>query len=532
MAPLLFVVYFSLAGSVLGILTGLAPGVHTNTLALLLVSAYGVVEAPLAGVLAFLQAEASLLPVLFSAMIVSAAVVHSFVDFVPSVFLGAPDESEVLSVLPGHRLLLAGKGTEAVRCAAFGSLAGALIGVVLTTPMRFFMGPPLDLYARIETFIPHILLTVLAILIIAEGPDGSVSAAIDCRGGGVRRSGAPIVLRPPDPRSGRPVRISGRVIRRGLRRQIETAFGTWRLIVRGACPPGFATVSGVWRIGRRGQRRRAIALAIALLSGTLGFVVLNARLPCDGFLPGLGESMLFPMLTGLFGLPTLLLSLSTRRLPPQDDTASEEGRVKPAVKGALIGCFVGWFPGITSTSGSVIANLGSEGRRVDPLESARRFIISVSAVGTSATVFNLTALAVIGRGRSGAMLAVKDLIGREGLAALSTLPSGELSLLLLSVLIASCVGYSATVWLGRSIGVKLARVDTKKVSVGIVVVIVALVLLFTGIAGAVVLSVSLAVGIIPPLAGVSRVHLSGCLLIPIIIAFCGLEPEILRALGG
>ncbi|MGD0057760.1 MAG: hypothetical protein ABSB83_07990 [Methanomassiliicoccales archaeon] len=37
---------------------------------------------------------------------------------------------------------------------------------------------------------------------------------------------------------------------------------------------------------------------------------------------------------------------------------------------------------------------------------------------------------------------------------------------------------------------------------------------------------------IPPLAGVSRVHLTGCLLIRIIIFFARLEPELLAFLGG
>ncbi len=57
--------------------------------------------------------------------IFAASTVHSFVDFVPSVFIGAPDPDEALSVLPGHRLLMEGRGMAAVRAAAVGSAVGA-----------------------------------------------------------------------------------------------------------------------------------------------------------------------------------------------------------------------------------------------------------------------------------------------------------------------------------------------------------------------------------------------------------------------
>jgi putative membrane protein len=285
-------------------------------------------------------------------------------------------------------------------------------------------------------------------------------------------------------------------------------------------------------VARRGWEKISLAASIVLGSGILGFVVLNARLPGHLFFSGLGETLLFPLLTGLFGLPTLLLSLTPSRIPEQGGRPTEEVEMTPALKGAAIGAFVGWLPGVTSTSGSVIGSLISRNGRADPLTLARRFITMVSAVGTSAAVFSLAALVIIGTGRSGAMLAIKDVMGREGLEVLSASFSPELSLLLLSVLVSSGVGYLVTLWLGRSLGRRMAGMNLRRLTIAIIVVLIVLVSVFNGIPGIIVLVVSATLGVIPPLIGVSRVHLTGCLLVPIIIFFAGLESTLLAFLGG
>ncbi len=53
-----------------------------------------------------------------------------------------------------------------------------------------------------------------------------------------------------------------------------------------------------------------------LLSGLLGLTCMEATLPLDAW-EGLGQSILFPLLTGLFGLPSVLASVRGSSLPPQ-----------------------------------------------------------------------------------------------------------------------------------------------------------------------------------------------------------------------
>ncbi|MFA6214891.1 MAG: tripartite tricarboxylate transporter permease, partial [Candidatus Micrarchaeia archaeon] len=57
--------------------------------------------------------------------IVAAVGAHLLFQFLPSIFLSIPDDTVVASVLPGHRLALAGRGREAVSVCAFSALAAA-----------------------------------------------------------------------------------------------------------------------------------------------------------------------------------------------------------------------------------------------------------------------------------------------------------------------------------------------------------------------------------------------------------------------
>jgi putative membrane protein len=97
-----------------GTITGLIPGIHINLIGVLLVS---------------LSASlfTSINPIYLVVFIVSMAIAHTFIDFIPSVFLGCPDTDTELSVLPGHELLKKGFGYEAITLTCYGSLAAVFI---------------------------------------------------------------------------------------------------------------------------------------------------------------------------------------------------------------------------------------------------------------------------------------------------------------------------------------------------------------------------------------------------------------------
>ncbi len=162
---------FAGLGSCLGIVTGLIPGIHVNTLASISLMSYSPMLSALSSMM-----DPGFVPVAICSTIMSASVVHSFVDFVPSVFIGAPDGEDLVSVLPGHRLLLSGHGMAAVRSAAVGSLVGCSAAIVMAIPLQLVMINGGSEYLDGLTW--YILLSVVALLLFNEWRNGSLMVGI------------------------------------------------------------------------------------------------------------------------------------------------------------------------------------------------------------------------------------------------------------------------------------------------------------------------------------------------------------------
>ncbi len=140
----------TLAGVILGTLSGLIPGLHTNTFA----AAISAASVPLALVFG---ADG------ICCLLISCMIVHTFLDAVPSTFIGVPDADTVLSVLPAHQLYLSGKGEEAVRLSALGSLWGFVYAIPLFAAFYFVL--PM-FQTEIDWAIGLVILTAAGLLIV------------------------------------------------------------------------------------------------------------------------------------------------------------------------------------------------------------------------------------------------------------------------------------------------------------------------------------------------------------------------------
>ncbi|MGB9707888.1 MAG: tripartite tricarboxylate transporter permease [Candidatus Pacearchaeota archaeon] len=141
-----------LIGIIAGTFTGLFPGIHINLVAMLLfvLSAF------------FLQFTS---PIVLATFIVAMTVTHCFLDFIPSVFLGAPNEDTALSILPGHRMLMEGQGYSAIKLTTIGAFFGVLIALALT-PL-FIATAPL-FYPILTKIMAFLLITIVAFLVFSE----------------------------------------------------------------------------------------------------------------------------------------------------------------------------------------------------------------------------------------------------------------------------------------------------------------------------------------------------------------------------
>jgi len=142
----------TLIGVMLGTLSGIIPGVHANTLA-------GVLLSLQAAFLSFFG------PLVLAGALFAALITHTFVDAIPSTFLGIPDADTSLAVLPAHALCLEGNGEEAVRIAALGSAGAMIIGVPLSV-ICFFLLPALQPY--FDWWIGILLITTMGYMIVTS----------------------------------------------------------------------------------------------------------------------------------------------------------------------------------------------------------------------------------------------------------------------------------------------------------------------------------------------------------------------------
>ena len=111
----------SILGALVGCLTGLVPGLHSNNAASFIGSRPGLLLM-VAG-LGMLTTDDPGWALVASSAVVACAVAHTIANIVPSIYLAIPEGDTALSVLPGHRMVMAGRGEEALRVSVTSSIA-------------------------------------------------------------------------------------------------------------------------------------------------------------------------------------------------------------------------------------------------------------------------------------------------------------------------------------------------------------------------------------------------------------------------
>lgn len=400
----------ALAGVGLGLITGLTPGLHVNNLTPLLLAVAGSGSVDIA------------------VAIVAMSIANVFISYIPSTFLGVPEEGTALSVLPAHRLLLEGRGHHAVKLSIFGCLGGLLLGSALLLPFLFVVGPA---YELLRPNMHWLLIGVVGIMILLE----------------------------------------------------------------------------------RSRVKVAWSLVIFFLSGLLGLFVLDGGLLS-------GDAALLPLLSGLFGASVLLPSILEKTSLPEQYTGEEEISPKqlsvPLFAGTAAGAVTGIIPGIGPSQGTVLAQTATR------TAGTEEFLTAVSSVNTSKALFSFVALYAIGKARSGAAVAVGQLID---------VGMSELILLVGVAIFAGGIAAFLGLKLSRWVAGRMDAVPYRGLCIAVIFLVTAIVLLLSGLWGVVVFGVSTAVGLLPPIVGVKRTHAMGCILLPCILYFAGVKHAVMSAMG-
>lgn len=383
-------------GILVGIFTGLTPGIHIN-----MVAASVLLFSP------FLLKYFS--PVVLGIFIIAVGITHTFLDSLPSIFLGAPDDSNVLGVLPGHRYLLRGNGLMAVKLFSIGSLLGLVVGIILF-PIFYFI--TINTYNFFEKYFSYILLSVIIFMILRDN-------------------------------------------------------------------------------------KKLWAVFIVLISGLFGIIVFNLNI----------KDPLFPMLSGLFGVSTLLISyFDNNNIPKQniqDKTEINTNKTIFSIIAGNIGSFiVSTFPGLSSSIAAVISmqfvkDLGDKG-----------FMMLLGCIGTCSFVLSLVALSAINKARNGAVIVISKIL---------QINLWIIVVFLIISLIVGSISFIITLKAGVFFSKIITKINYKMLIISIIIFITIMVYVFNSFIGLLVLITSTAIGIVPAITKIQRTHSMACLMVPVII---------------
>lgn len=240
------------------------------------------------------------------------------------------------------------------------------------------------------------------------------------------------------------------------------------------------------------------ALVIAL-SGSLGFLGLRFF-----------ENQLFALVTGFFGVSTLLFSLffSSHAMPKQktECTFPIQNPWKTGIIGAVAGSLVSLFPALSSSQASLVAE------QVQGRFSNAGFLLVTGAITASATLFSFVAIVSLGKARTGSAVAIQQLSG---------LSANELPLLLCAVLFSAGIGAFIAIKLAKRLVNILPLLNYSRLNQGVLILLFGLAFLFGGFIGVFILATAAAIGFFCHASGIKKSACMAFLLVPTIAFYLG-----------
>ena len=225
-------------------------------------------------------------------------------------FLGVPEEGTVLTILPGHYLMLQGRGREAIRLVTIGGFGSLMVTIVLLPLFVMFIPP---IYGAIKPYIYLIL--VLAVVYM------------------IKR------------------------LNRNLYLMLWSSF-------------------------------------LFISSGIVGWIMLNTPISTN--------VSLLTIFSGLFGVSTLIYSLTQNSVVPAQDMFHNfrinKNVIRGIFAGGIAGSILGFLPGMGPAQGSILAQELSGGGDIG--ENREGFLVAMSGVNVSDSLFSLIAIYLIGNPRS------------------------------------------------------------------------------------------------------------------------------------
>ncbi|MBI5392170.1 tripartite tricarboxylate transporter permease [Candidatus Woesearchaeota archaeon] len=388
------------AGIIVGIFTGLIPGLHSNLLTIIILSLAQKIG---------IQGQQ-----FWIAGLIALTTTHLFINILPSAFLGATNDENIMELLPLQRLVKKGKVLEGILAGILGTMAG-LYGTMLIAPIIIWASALV--YTKIQKIIPFILIGLLLLLLKKE-------------------------------------------------------------------PNKFK------------------AGLIIFFSGLLGWLVFNKFTL---------EEPLLPLLTGLFGLSSLLIGIQNKetkiRMQKQIDTIKTEKKLwtRLGIQGIGIASCASLLPTISSSHAAFLVSLWTK------VYQEVEWIFLSSIINASYLITSFLTFIALGKERSG-MIA--------GIAKITNIDSTQLEWMLIAVIITSGIAAVWTWKLAKFAARKTKnKIPIKKITYCVILLMIFLTMTITGWKGLFVLVLAASIGITTALWRVGRSLEMAALIIPVIIYF-------------
>lgn len=245
------------------------------------------------------------------------------------------------------------------------------------------------------------------------------------------------------------------------------------------------------------EKKKSIAALFFIAAGVIG--ILSMNLPIDK------NFILFPILSGFFGLPLLLLSIKKKtKIPKQVYGKSVEPSMKAISLGSLGGILSGLLPGIGS---SEIAGLATTNKK------DRSFLMTLGAITTANILLSFLALFLIGNPRSGVAVAVEQLM---------TIDMNKFLFIVAITVMVSGISVILALRFAKFFLNRVQKINYQKMSLAVLLFMLSLIFYFTGFLGILLAAVCCALGMLINLLDVKRGLLMGILIIPTILFYVGL----------
>jgi len=251
---------------------------------------------------------------------------------------------------------------------------------------------------------------------------------------------------------------------------------------------------------------KAMASLLFATSGLLGIFAFGHESLLQSPL-GLEPQVLLPLLSGIFGASSLLMSLTAEtEIALQIESKiqlSTTALARAVFSGSLGGSIVAWIPGVSPSIAAITAHLGTA-------PGPEEFLVCTAGVNTANALFSLVALYVIDRPRSGAAAAIQELM---------TLDQNALFQMVIIVILVAAASYLACIATARLAGRAISSINYRLLCLGVLVFLAAMSYAFTGVFGLFIFFLSTVVGLIAPVAGIHRTHAMGVLMLPLIVRY-------------